>query len=223
MGHIRNYYICNCCGKWFHKSRGYHREDDEFTFCSGPCLDHAIYKAEQERDCGGGFEPDYWIEDESFRKMKNTFTPINIAWVEDICEGFGLVRDNLFDYNNEKERDYRGAFGNIGCTEIFWDYKDYGIDQASANYWPVVSIYKSDKGRTMIILNENPYFVHEKAADGKDSNYIEPGGRFHSIGSVERFRKYLKQSIKQFEAVRKEYEDFTGQKYPVGDKKEYGF
>lgn len=66
--------------------------------------------------------------------MKNTFTPINIAWVEDICEGFGLVRDNLFDYNDENEREYRGAFGNIGDDEIFLDYKDYGIDQASANY-----------------------------------------------------------------------------------------
>ena len=223
MGHIRNYCLCNVCGRWFRKNRGIHDTVDEFDFCSAPCESQAAYEASLEADVGGGYDPAHWIEDRSFMKKKEHFTPINIAWVEDICEGFGLVRDNMFDYDNEKEREYRGEFGNIGDDETFWSYKDYGIDQASANFWPIVTIYRSDKGNTMFTLNENPYFVHEKTSDGKDSNYIEPGHPEHSVGSVERFRKYLIRSIEQFKKVREEYETFTGQKYPVGDKKEYGF
>lgn len=226
MGHIRNYYMCNCCGKWFHKSRGQVKVDGEFDFCSGSCAGQAEYEARLEADVGGGFEAHHWIEDESFRNEKAKFIPISCALVESICKEFGLVQDNMFDYNDEKERDYRGAFAKLGSDEIFWSYKEFGIDQASANFWPVVTIYKSDKGRMAFELHEKPYFVHEPASgrsDGKDCDYIEPGGKIHSVRSVARFRKYLAESIHDFVAVRSEYEKFTGRKYPVGDKRDYGF
>ena len=64
--HRRNYCICNMCGHWFRRNKGIHDEDKygPIHICGGVCDELAIQSANLEADVGGGFQANYWDQEE---------------------------------------------------------------------------------------------------------------------------------------------------------------
>lgn len=146
--------------------------------------------------------------------MRNkVFTPIGIGWVRLLAKRYGLVKGN-FD----------SEIGSFDSDESFTEFESYGINQASADFWPVISIYKDrDNNKCLFYLNEDPYIVPIIGVSIAGNHYmIEPGYPKHSTQSVERFEKYLKIAIEQFKKVDAEYVEKVGSPYPVKQLQKLG-
>lgn len=70
--HRRNYCICNMCGHWFRRNKGIHDEDKygPIHICGGVCDELAIQSANREADVGGGFQANYWDNEEIEGRVK---------------------------------------------------------------------------------------------------------------------------------------------------------
>ena len=128
--------------------------------------------------------------------MKGKFTPLNKSFAIALAKKYNLVQGC---FGSEL-----GAFDDDNDLDVFSSVLSFGIDKMSADNHPLIDIMENKKGECHICLYEAPYLAENWNHKGElDCYYIEPCSD-HTISSVERFEKYLKEGIENYKKIYEE-------------------
>lgn len=146
--------------------------------------------------------------------MKGKFTPLNKSYAIALAKKYNLVQGCF-------GAELGGFVDNDIDLDIYLSVLSFGIDKMSAEHHPLIDIMENKKGECRIYLYEAPYLAENWNHNGElDCYYIEPCSD-HSISSVERFEKYLKEGIENYKKIYQECKDMNNKancRYPYAEK-----